>query len=159
MRRLLAILLVLAAAAAAVVPPLIELVYGADFSRAGSVLLVLLLPFPLLPLGITSDALLFGLGRLRFLVLAGLIAAALNLALDFLLIPAHGAIGAAWANAGAQAVGAAAGLVYAARMLRPLDVAWGALARALVVAAATGGAAAGAVASSFLPSASGISRT
>jgi O-antigen/teichoic acid export membrane protein len=117
-------------------PSLLLLVYGPDYEATGGVLQVLMVGFPLLPLGLTGGAVLMGLGRLPSLVAIYAAGAVVNVALDIRLVPDHGAIGAAWANTVAQSV---IGLALAAavhRLVGGLDLRAGHLARGAVVAAA-----------------------
>lgn len=100
------------AVAFALGPTLLRVVYGPEFRDTASVLLIMLAPFPLLPLLSLSRAVLAGLGRLRVPLSIETGAAALNVALAFLLVPDHGAVGAAVANVAAQATGAALVLAY-----------------------------------------------
>jgi O-antigen/teichoic acid export membrane protein len=135
--RLLAVLtLPLTAGVLAVGPLLLRLVYGSEYARAGRVLLVLMAAFPLLPLYHLGTGLLTGLGRQRDIVTANLVAAAVNIALDVALIPGRGALGAAIANAGAQAAGSLLVMAYAVRRVR-IDWRATVLARSVVAGAAT----------------------
>ena len=113
MRLLLVASLPLTAGAIAVGPKTLELVYGSDYSGTGTVLRVLLIPFPLLCLLGLASAVVMALGKLKFNALTMLFAAALNVGLDIALIPHHGAVGAAVANACAQVAGSAPMIVYA----------------------------------------------
>jgi O-antigen/teichoic acid export membrane protein len=126
------------AVAFALGPALLRVVYGPEFRDTGPVLLIMLAPFPLLPLLSLSRAVLAGLGRLRVPLSIETAAAALNIALAFLLVPGHGAVGAAVANIAAQTIGAVLVLAYSlvavgAPEWRPLSL-W----RAAVAAAAAG---------------------
>jgi O-antigen/teichoic acid export membrane protein len=131
-----------AVGAAVLGPELIELAYGSEFARAGDVLLVMLAPLPLLPILAISNALMFGLGRLRVLVIAGLTATLVNLALAALLIPRYDAIGAAVSNVCAQLTAGVPVLVAVARSLRPTDLPLGAVLRSVGVSLVSGAAAA-----------------
>jgi O-antigen/teichoic acid export membrane protein len=103
-RLLLLIVIPITAGALVFMPPLIRLVYGAQYGGAGTIVLVLLIPLPLLPAGGLSSGLLFGYGRLRVPLVAAAIAAVVDLGLAALLVPHLDAIGAAIANASAQSV-------------------------------------------------------
>lgn len=129
---------VIAAGAAALGPEALELLYGSDYSGVRPVFLLLIAPLPLLPLLTLTQAVLFALGRLRFLVVVGLAATAVNVTLDFVLIPVYEAVGAALANAGAQVAAGVPGLLYAGRMFGPVDLPWAAVLRSAATAAATG---------------------
>jgi O-antigen/teichoic acid export membrane protein len=134
----------LTAAAVALGPELIRLVYGDDYTGAQDVLRILIATFPVISLEALSRSLIVGLGRQRVVVIVGTVAASLNILLDFLLIPEHGATGAAIANTIAQLGGGLPLLAYATLAMRP--VRWEArrLLR-LALAAALAGAAAGAL--------------
>jgi O-antigen/teichoic acid export membrane protein len=132
-----------AAGAAALGPELLQLVYGDRYSGVRSVFLILVSPLPLLPLLTTTSAVLFALGRLRFLITVGLTATAVNIGLDLLLIPSLHAEGAAIANVGAQLAAGLPELVYATRLLAPVEFPLGAVLRSLATAAVTGGVAFG----------------
>ena len=126
------------AVAFALGPALLRVVYGPEFEATSQVLLIMLLPFPLLPLVSLSRSVLAGLGRLRVPLVIETAAAVLNIALAFLLVSGHGAVGAAVANVAAQTMGAALVLAYSlsavgAPQWRPL-----ALWRAAIAAAAAG---------------------
>jgi O-antigen/teichoic acid export membrane protein len=128
----------LTAVGLAVGPSLLRLVYGQDYRGTGPVLLVMLATFPVVSLVRTSNALLHGLGRLRFLLAAGFVGAAVNIGLDFLLIPRWHAIGAALANAGGQLAVSLPVLLYASRVLGRGDARLGELVPAAFAAAGAG---------------------
>jgi O-antigen/teichoic acid export membrane protein len=113
MRLLLVASLPLTAGALAVGPETLKLVYGSDYSGTGTVFLILMIPFPLLCLLGLAAAVVMALGKLKVNLLTMLFAASLNVALDFALIPGHGAVGAAVANACAQVAGSLPMIVYA----------------------------------------------
>jgi O-antigen/teichoic acid export membrane protein len=112
-------------------PLALRLVYGAAFEDAGPVLVVLLAPVPVLALVNLSTVLLAGMNRLRFPLVAGLAGAVVNIGLDFALIPRFDAVGAAFANVGAQLSAGLPVLVYALHELRPVRWSPGSLARTL----------------------------
>ncbi len=128
----------LAAAAAAAGPELIRLVYGNAFAGAGDPLLVLLVPMPLLPLIATSAALLLALGRLRFLVVVGLVATVVNVALAITLIPPYDALGAAFSNVGSQLCAGVPALFLTCRIFSPFDLGWPRIVGALAISLASG---------------------
>lgn len=128
----------LAAAAAAAGPELIRLVYGDAFAGAGDPLLVLLIPLPLLPLFATCGSLLFALGRLRFMVVVGLVATVVNVILALALIPPYDALGAAVANAASQLCAGLPALALTCRLLGPFDLGWLRVLGALAVAVVSG---------------------
>ena len=142
------------AVAFALGPALLRVVYGPEFEATESVLLIMLLPFPLLPLLSLSRSVLAGLGRLRIPLVIETAAAVLNIGLAFALVPGHGAVGAAVANIAAQTMGAILVLAYSlvavgAPQWRPFSL-W----RAAVAAAAAG--LAGWAAVLLLPDAAGL---
>jgi len=144
-RLLLIASLPIAAGALALGPETVQLVFGSRFSGTRVPLLLLLAPFPLIPLMTLSYSLVVGLGKIRFPLLIGAGSAALNVALDYLLIPAHAAVGAAVANATAQAATAVAALVYGARLTAPVRWETPTLMRAAVASGLAGAAAWGLV--------------
>jgi O-antigen/teichoic acid export membrane protein len=136
----------IAAGGLALGPETVRLVFGPGFAGSRVPLLVLLAPFPLLPLMALSYSLVVGLGKIRFPLLVGFGSAILNVALDFALIPAHAAVGAAVANASAQGATAVAAVVYGVRLTGPVRWEAATLARAAVAAALAGAAAWGTLA-------------
>jgi O-antigen/teichoic acid export membrane protein len=66
--------------------------------------------------------------RTQFYPIATIAAAATNVALNFLLIPHFGIVGAGWANAAAYGVQAALGFIFSQRFY-PIAYEWGRLAR------------------------------
>jgi O-antigen/teichoic acid export membrane protein len=138
LRLLLLATLPLTAGALAVGPALIQVVYGSAYSGTAPILLILLLPLPLIPLVNLGRAFLAGLGRLHFQLAVGTVAAFINFGFDFLLIPAHGAVGAAIANASAQVVAGVPLFLYASRIVGGVRWEIGAIARTAVASAATG---------------------
>jgi O-antigen/teichoic acid export membrane protein len=131
----------LAAAGFALGPAAIEVIYGGDYSGAGPVLLVMLGLFLLMPAFSVSSALLEGLGRAVVPLVLGAIAGAVNIGLDFLLIPRWDAIGAAAANTIAQSVVIIPLVVYTLRLTGRVPLHLAALARAAVASGAAGAAA------------------
>ena len=122
------------AAALVTGPALLRLVYGDAFAGAGDVLLVLLSSLLLVPLFTTSQAMLFALGRLRFLIVVGVAASVVNVALAVLLIPALDAIGAAISNSVSQTAAGVPALFLAWRLLGPAELAWDSALRGLGLA-------------------------
>jgi O-antigen/teichoic acid export membrane protein len=120
-RLLLVCSLPLIAAGMALGPLLIELVYGSTYGQAGTLLVILLVPAPLVVVGNLASVVLAATERLLFPGIVGAIAAALNIALSFALIPRHDSVGAAIANAIAQLVSAAPGIVYVHRRVGGVD--------------------------------------
>jgi O-antigen/teichoic acid export membrane protein len=138
LRLLLFLSLPLTAAALALGPTALRLVYGDSYRASGSVLLILLLPFPLMPIVSFGRGFMTGLRRLRAGFLMNIFAAFVNVALDIALIPGRGAVGAAIANASAQAVAGLPVLVYMARHLDGVDWRMRALVRNVLAAGGAG---------------------
>jgi len=69
----------------------------------------------------------------QFYPVATLTAAAVNIGLNFLLIPRYGIVGAAWANGAGYAAQAALGFVFSQRFYR-VEYEWGRLARIAAIA-------------------------
>jgi O-antigen/teichoic acid export membrane protein len=114
-RLLLIFTLPLIAAGMALGPLLIELVYGSSFGEAGTLLVILLIPAPLVVVGNLAAVVLAATERLLFPGVVGTIAATVNIALSFVLIPRYDSVGAAIANAIAQLVFATPAIVYVHR--------------------------------------------
>jgi O-antigen/teichoic acid export membrane protein len=146
LRLLLIASLPIAAGALALGPETVELVFGHRFEGSRLPLLLLLAPFPLVPLMSLSYSLVIGLGKIRFPLVVGLGSAALNIGLDFALIPGHAAVGAAIANASAQGATAAVAVAYGMRLTAPVRLEATTLARAAIVAAVAGATAWGSLA-------------
>ncbi|HYZ76631.1 MAG TPA: oligosaccharide flippase family protein [Gaiellaceae bacterium] len=141
MRLLLVAALPVTAGALALGPETIRLVFGSGFAGTKVPLLLLLVPFPLIPLMNASYSLIVGLGKIRFPLVVGAGSAALNIGLDFALIPHHAAVGAAIANGCAQGATALATILYGARLAGPVRWEPAALLRAFVASVAAGGVA------------------
>lgn len=138
LRLLLFLGLPLTAAALALGPTALRLVYGNSYRASGAVLLILLAPFPLIPVVQFARAFMTGLGRLRAGFFMNAFAAVVNVALDFALIPGRGAVGAAIANSAAQVIAGIPVLIYMARHLDGVQWRAQALARNVVAAGAAG---------------------
>jgi O-antigen/teichoic acid export membrane protein len=141
LRLVIRVALPLTALGLALGPAAVRLAYGEEYSRAADVLVLLLVSFPVVALLSPSRGLITGFGRRRFPLMVGAFAAVINVTLDFLLIPGHGAVGAALANALAQTTGALPVIAYAWYQVRPVHWAPGATARAALAAAIAGGGA------------------
>ena len=74
--------------------------------------------------------------RTQFYPIATMTAAATNIALNFLLIPGHGIVGAAWANGAAYAVQAVLGYAFSQRFY-PVAYEWGRIASVCLAATAS----------------------
>jgi O-antigen/teichoic acid export membrane protein len=133
--------LVLTAGAAALGPELLSLVYGSEFDAAGTLLLIMIIPFPAIAIFQLSTIVVEAMGHLRVPMIAGIAAGAVNVGLDLLLIPRYDAVGAAIATSVAQVVAGTPPLIYSRGLVgglqwepRPIV--------ATAAAAAIGGAAA-----------------
>ena len=122
----------LTAGVAAIGPELLRLVYGDEYREAGDVLLAVVGVIPFLAVSSISVSFLSGLGDARTPLLAGLFAAAVNIALAFALVPRYDALGAGLANAGAQVAATVALYAAARRVSGPVDWRLGSLARVAV---------------------------
>jgi O-antigen/teichoic acid export membrane protein len=121
LRLLLLLPLPTTAAALALGPAAVRIAYGRGFDGATTPLLIILCLMPLMALVNLSASLLGGLGRLGVSVGAGVIASIVDIGLSFLLIPGHGAIGAAIANSAAQVAVGLPVIVYARLIVGRLD--------------------------------------
>lgn len=107
----------LAIGGAAVAGPLVVLVYGPAFAGAATPAMILIAGTLVNALaGPASAAVLTG-PRPRLVAEVGAAAIAVNLILDFALIPPFGTVGAATATVAAQAISVTVGIVYASRRL------------------------------------------
>jgi O-antigen/teichoic acid export membrane protein len=122
-------------------PALLELAYGSEYADAGPVLLVMLAPLLLQPMLRVSEGVLYGLGRPRFIVVAGLVATVADIGLAFLLIPSLDAIGAAIANGVAILVAGVPCLVLVWRLHLPVSLPFGPMVRVVVLSLVVVGAA------------------
>lgn len=138
LRLLLVVSLPMAAGGAGVGATVITLVYGTPYSRAGPVFVVLLAVFPLLPLYYLASSLLEAVGRIWLVLAANLGATVVNLGLNLLLVPPHGALGAAFANIAAQGTATALLLGVAWRVLGSVDWKPATTVRSLVPSAGAG---------------------
>ena len=138
MRLLVLVCLPLVAATLALGPDAVEAVWGEGFADVRAPLLIMAGASLLLPIVDLSYALFLGLGRLRLPLVTNGFAALVNVALGLLLIPRHGAVGAALANSGAQLAAAAPIILYARRTLGGIAWAPARLVPALVASTAAG---------------------
>jgi O-antigen/teichoic acid export membrane protein len=137
-RMLLLVVLPLTAVSMALGPLAFRVVFGSAFAGTRPVLLVMVSVLPIISAMYLATALLVGLGRLRMQVVAAGIAAVVDIGLALALVPPWGAVGAAFANAGAQTL-AALLLVFAARRaVGKVELELPALARQVVVSVAAG---------------------
>jgi O-antigen/teichoic acid export membrane protein len=121
-RLLLLVSVPLAGGTLALGPAAIVVAFGQKYQGAGNVLLVLASSLPLVPVSGASAALLVGYRRMRFPLVIGLVAAAIDVGAAAVLVPHLDAIGAALANTAAQLVSAAIALVYCARLVGGIDL-------------------------------------
>lgn len=98
--------------------PLTRWVYGARFFPLVPALQVLLATLAFTCIGSVGSALIYGADKPEIIALLNTPVAAMNVALDVLLIRRFGALGAAYANGAAQATGVLLGLVYIHWLLR-----------------------------------------
>jgi O-antigen/teichoic acid export membrane protein len=117
-------------------PALLELAYGSAYADAGPVLLAMLAPLLVQPMLRVSEGVLYGLGRPRFIVIAGLFATAVDVVLAFLLIPSLDAVGAAIANGAAVLVAGLPCLWLVVSLHRPVSLPFRPMARAVLVSLA-----------------------
>lgn len=138
LRLILMVALPITAGVLAVGPEVVRLVYGDEYSDTEPVLRLMTVVLPVVPLMYVGNALLVGLGYLWPMLVAGAVAAAVNVGLQVLLIPPFDAVGAALANAGAQVVVAVGVSAYAWRVVgdSPLDP--GAVVRTTIASALAG---------------------
>lgn len=137
-RLLVAATLPLVGCAAGLGPFALRVLYGEDYSRSGPVLLLMLAAMAVLPLWAVSSAVLAAHGDASSPLMAGLFAVVVDGVLSILLIPAHGALGAAGASVAAQLT--AIGLLQAMATRRAGSVSWdvSSTARSVIVAGAAG---------------------
>jgi len=138
LRLLLLVTLPLTAVALALGPELIEEVYGRNYAGAGGPVRILLLAFPVIALSTLATSLLSGYGKIRLPIVANAVAAVVDVGLAAGLIPAFDARGAAIANAAGQGIFALLMLIFAARLVRPVDWRAGMVVRAFLVSAGVG---------------------
>jgi O-antigen/teichoic acid export membrane protein len=105
------------AAGLSVGPQLLVALFGHSFEGSRLPLLVLLAPFPLIPLMNSSYSLIVGMRRMLFPLLSGAVSALVNVLLDFALIPRFHVVGAAVANSIAQGFTAVVILLYGLKLV------------------------------------------
>ena len=103
---------------AAICKPLVELLYGAGSGQVVLPLQLLLISLAVTSIGVVGSPLLVGTEKQSFIAKYGTFVAVLNIAMDIVLIPRHGALGAAIANCTAQIVGVLGGAIYVIRYAR-----------------------------------------
>jgi O-antigen/teichoic acid export membrane protein len=102
-------------------PAVIRVVYGSAYTRTAGPLRIMLLAFPVITLMSLCNGLLWGVGRVRVWLAVFCVAAVLDVSLDFLLIPAHAEVGAAWANNVAQVFASALVVGYTIKQVGPFE--------------------------------------
>ena len=122
-------------------PTMMRLLYGPEFRHAGSVLILLLVTLPFVPVQSVSASLLLGIGKQWVPTAIIAIAAVVNIALDFALIPLFDAVGAGIANSSAQVVASVPLTIYAAVCVGGVSVGLTTVARSAGGAALAGVAA------------------
>jgi O-antigen/teichoic acid export membrane protein len=127
--------------AAALGSDLIGIIYGDKFAPAETVVVILLIPYAILPMSGLSDALLWTFGRIRFIVAWGIAAAVVDLGAALILVPRFDAVGAAIASDLGSLTAGLPALWLSVRLMRPLDLRLGSQARNLLVTVAIGAAA------------------
>lgn len=144
-RLLVVLTLPVTAGALALGPETVRVIWGSDYAAAGTVFLILLTPLPAIPLVNLSRSFLTGIGEIRLPLLITLVAGAVNIGLDFLLVPLYDAKGAAVANGCAQLTAGLPLLAVARRRVGAIRWEAPALARAALASAGAGCAAWGCV--------------
>jgi O-antigen/teichoic acid export membrane protein len=115
-------------------PAVIRVVYGSDYARTAAPLRIMLIAFPIIALMSLCSGLLWGVGHVRVWLLVFCFAAVVDVALDFLLVPSHAEVGAAWANNTAQISASILVVGYTIKKFGPFDWQLGVLIRAAVAA-------------------------
>jgi O-antigen/teichoic acid export membrane protein len=119
--------------------PLVTALYGPAYAPMAQVLGVLFAAGALvMTFGFPASSVLYAVEGQRYLVRVGLATAALNLVLALVLIPAHGAMGAAWATALSQVASLVPGAYFAGKMLGGVAPAWRRFPATLAAAVAMG---------------------
>lgn len=90
----------------------VSLVYGFEYLPMVSVLKLLFISGGLSAIVAGASSVIYGIGKQSVILKIAILAVAVNLVLDLLLIPKYGAVGAAFANGTAQLVGVIIGIYY-----------------------------------------------
>jgi O-antigen/teichoic acid export membrane protein len=101
----------------AIAKPLVQLIYGQKFLPLVLPLQLLILTQAFTSTGVVLSPLVVGTEKQSFIAKWGTVVAVLNIALDLILIPRQGALGAAVANCTAQFVGVLGGTFYTIRLV------------------------------------------
>ncbi len=104
--------------AASVCKPLVHLIYGPAYNGLVGPLQLLLISVAVTSIGAVGSPVLVGTGRQGFMAVYGTLIAIVNVTLDFMLIPAHGSMGASIANCTAQILGVLGGTIYTIHCVR-----------------------------------------
>ena len=123
LRLLLLVTIPLTVAAVVFGPALIRLLYGNQYRGAGTIVLILLAPLPIVPLAGLSSGVLVGLARIGFPVAVSIVGVVVDLGLAALLVPHLAASGAAIANIAAQIGKAILVIWYSVRLVGGVDLA------------------------------------
>lgn len=115
--------------AATVGPPLLLLVYGDSYRDVGQVFLVLLPGLLVVPMISASAAVLTAYRQVRSPLFALVAAAGVDVLVAYVLVPRHGAVGAAIASLVALSVAALLQVTFAMRIIRFVDLRGGPLLR------------------------------
>jgi O-antigen/teichoic acid export membrane protein len=135
----------LVATSLALGPSFLERAYGDEYTETATIFLILAAVLILSPFRATSNALLFGAGRMRAPVVASAIAAVVDIGLAIALVQSLEARGAAIANVSAQLAAGVLTILAAWRVVGRLDLRLATTARVVPAAAVGGGAALGVV--------------
>jgi O-antigen/teichoic acid export membrane protein len=122
-------------------PALIRLLYGDQYRGAGTIVLILLAPLPIVPLAGLSSGVLVGLARIGFPVAVSIVGVVVDLGLAALLVPHLAASGAAIANIAAQIGKAILVIWYSVRLVGGVHLAPRHLVKVTAAAVAGGGCA------------------
>ena len=136
LRLMLLVALPMTAAGVVLGPAALELVYGTRYSGAGTVLVVLAAAFPAVAMASVSGGFLEGMAQVRLTLLALGVAAVVDVAMAFALVPPFDAIGAALANVCGLLTATVLMLVFVRRTVGPLEIHLSALARTFAASAA-----------------------
>jgi O-antigen/teichoic acid export membrane protein len=121
-RLMLLLTITLAGIASAVGPAFVRIVFGPAFADVRTIMIVLAVGLPLVPLGTVSGSVLRAIGTLRWLTIWGITGGIANVVLAFVLVAPFGAIGAAAANSSAQMAVAVPLLVCMRRQIGSVDL-------------------------------------
>ena len=116
-------------------PPLIALVYGDEFARAGTAFRILILTVPLAPIAAVSGALLAAYRRMRLPIVVSVVGATADIAAAALLVPHLDSAGAALANDIAAIAATSIQFAYCVRFLGGVDLTPWRLLRLLIASA------------------------